>query len=147
MPLATPNQNGNNPEFDNAYWAHQDPAVRKLRSIDLTTFTGLNAAAMEADALALRGFLIDVPIMVWQWEPFKVMEQRVAYGYTWVPAARMPNVAVAPGVTQPGAASYDPSTIPPGAIKVSLDFDDYPPYDAATPAPVVVNTAEDKPKV
>lgn len=141
--IATPNANGNNPEFDNAYWAHQDPEVRKLRTLDLTSFAGLNHAAMLADSLALRGFPIDVPIMVWQWDPFKIMEQRIAYGYTWVPAARMPNTAVAPGVSQPGATPYDPNTVPPGAIKVSLDFEDFPPF--GSPAPVALE--EDKPKV
>lgn len=140
--IATPNPNGNNTEFDNAYWAHQDPEVRKLRTLDLTSFAGLNHAAMLADSLAQRGFLIDVPIMVWQWDPFKVMEQRVAYGYTWVPAARQANTSVAPGVTQPGTAPYDPSTIPPGAIKVSLDFEDYAPFGSPTPAAPVQETKE-----
>lgn len=139
--IATPNANGNNPEFDNAYWAHQDPEVRKLRTLDLTSFGGMNNALRMADALAQRGFLIDIPIMVWQWDPFKIMSQRVAYGYTWVPAARMPNIQKAPGNDEPGRTPYDPTVIPAGAIKVSLDFDDYAPFGTNAAA------EEDKPKV
>ena len=142
--IAKPDANGANAEFDNAYWEHQDPEVRKLRTLDLTGFAGMHEAVLLADSLAGRGFLVDVPIMVWQWDPFKIMERRIAYGYTWVPAARVPNVTVAPGVTQPGAVGYDPNTLPAGAIKVSLDFDDYPPF--GTPASHIL-PEEDKPKV
>jgi len=126
--IAKPDANGNNVEFDNAYWAHQSPAVQKLRTMDITGWAGMYFVTQAAAALSDQGLAIDVPIMVWRWDPFKIMSDRIAYGYTWVPAAKMPAPVVAPGVTQPGTTAYDPSSVPAGAIKVSLDFDDYPPY-------------------
>lgn len=136
--IAKPDANGNNVDFDNAYWAHFAPPVQKLRGAD-----PLNPATLIlAKSLAEQGFLIDVPIMVWQWDPFKIMEDRVQYGYTWIPSAIQANVSEAPGVTQPGSTPYDPSTVPPGAIKVSLNFADYPPYEApqvAAAAPVTAS--------
>ena len=71
--------------------------------------------------------------MIWGWSAYKVMTQRIAYGYTWTPSALMPPVQMAPGISQPGSIPYDPNSPPPGAIKVSLDPVDYPPF--APPAP------------
>lgn len=83
-----------------------------------------------------KGFTIDVPIMVWGWDPFKTTFLRSQYSFTWVPSAGQPNIQIAPGLTVPGSnlVPYDPNNMPSGAIKVSLNLADYPPYDE----PVVV---------
>src|SRR5580693_2441277 len=89
--------------FDQAYWLAQPPAVQALQSI--SDFQTRLATAMQ---LATQGYTVDVPIMVWGWDPYLVMSQRQQYGYTWVPSALMAPVTMAPGVTQPGAIGYDP---------------------------------------
>lgn len=117
--------------FDNAYWAAQEPEVQALRTI-----TDPDARAAQASALAMKGFTIDVPIMVWGWDPYLVMTMRTQFGYTWVPSALQQPIAEAPGAVQPGVVSYDPLHPPPGSIKVSVNLADYPPV-APPPAPVV----------
>jgi hypothetical protein len=119
--------------FDNAYWASQPPQVTALNSI--SDFT---QRSTEALTLAQQGFTIDVPIMVWDWDPYLVMLQRENYGFTWVPSMLQSNVSIAPGVTQPGTVPYNPNNPPAGSIKVSLSLADYPPF--ATPAPTPVPT-------
>jgi hypothetical protein len=120
--------------FDSAYQTSLAPQVAALASIpDLTARS--NAAA----TLATQGFIVDVPINVWGWDPFLVMTYRMNYGYTWVPSALQPNISVAPGVSQPGTVPYDPAHPPAGSIKVSTNPADYPPYNppAPTPSPVI----------
>jgi hypothetical protein len=117
--------------FDAVYWAHQPPAIQALAQIQ--DFTQRSTQAMT---LATQGYTIDVPIMVWGWDPYLVMSQRIAYGYTWVPSALMGPITLAPGVSQPGAAAYDPNNPASGSIKVSLNPADYPPYNPP-PVPVV----------
>ena len=121
-----------NPAFDNAYWAAQPPEVQTLR--------GLSNPASRAMDLATQGFLIDVPIMVWNWDPWKVMRLRQQYGYTWVPSALQPPVQEAPGMNLPGLVPYDPYNPPAGSIRVSTNLADYPPYPVPVPAPVVAVT-------
>ena len=121
--IAKPDANGNNVQFDAAYWAHQPPQVQKLQNLSTVT----TARRLGAIVLAEQGYVIDVPIMVYGWDPFKIMEARLQYGYSYVPAALQPNVIVAPGVSQAGVTGSGDV----GEIKVSLDFDDYPPYMAA----------------
>lgn len=99
-----------------AYWATQPPEVQALRRT-----SDEERGSMAAD-LAAKGFAIDVPIMLWGWDPLVVMTARQTAGYTWVPSALQPPVAVGPGLNFPGLASYDPKTPPPGSIKVSTDF-------------------------
>lgn len=130
MPIAVADSNGNNIKFDNAYWLHQPTKVQALRKID-----DYQQRQMAAMILAEQGFLIDNSIMVWGWDPFKIMEARVQYGYTSVPAAMQPNVVNAPGVNG--------GTGNTGSIKVSLDFDDYPPFVATA----VANPGGTKPDV
>jgi hypothetical protein len=123
--------------FDQAYWLAQPPVVQALQSI--SDFQTRLAAAMQ---LATEGYTIDVPIMAWNWDAYLVMLQRQQYGYTWVPSALMTPVTLAPGITQPGAISYNPNDPPPGAIKVSLNLADYPPFTpAVVPPPVVPATS------
>jgi hypothetical protein len=122
--------------FDTAYWAHQPPAVAQLNTmtvdVENPTASGRTSTGMS---LAAQGYTIDVPIMVWGWDAYLTMEMRVQYGYTWVPSALMSPVTMAPGVTVPGQASYDPNNPPAGAITVSLNLANYPPY---APPPVAV---------
>lgn len=98
--------------FDQAYWASQPAAVQALQNIQ-----DPNIREAVATELAQQGYTIDVPIMVWGWDPQLTTQLRQADGYTWVPSAEQQGVAVAPGLTQ-GGVSYDPSNPPPGSIMV-----------------------------
>ena len=106
--------------YDNptdAYWAMQPHEVQALRDISDDT-----QRAEAASELAYKGFAIDVPIMVWKWDPLVTMELRKSAGYTWVPSAMQAPVQVAPGLSFPGLPGYDPKNPPPGSIKVTTDF-------------------------
>ncbi|HME10043.1 MAG TPA: hypothetical protein VKG25_23500 [Bryobacteraceae bacterium] len=123
-------------DFDQIYWAHQPPETRALPTFDDET-----QRSAQAIQLAGQGFIVDVPIMIWLWDPLKCMQLRQSYAYTWVPSALQPPIAVAPGLVVPGQPVYDPNHPPPGSIKVSVDPNDYPPFDPApVPTPVPVNT-------
>jgi hypothetical protein len=75
--------------------------------------------AAYAHTLASEGYTIDVPIMVWGWDPSIVTSMRQADGYTWVPSATQNPVAVAPGLGALGnLPAYDPNNPPPGSILV-----------------------------
>jgi hypothetical protein len=100
--------------FDNAYWAQQPAAVQALRTMPESERSGY------AQQLASEGYQIDVPIMVWGWDPSMVTSMRQADGYTWVPSAMQNPVEVAPGLGALGnLAAYDPNNPPPGSIAVS----------------------------
>jgi hypothetical protein len=97
--------------FDDSYWAKQPDAVKALRNMEPEERS--NAAAQ----LMSQGYKIDVPIMMWGWDPAKVTSLRQSYGYTWVPAAGQAPVTAAPGIAnvlQP----YDPNNPPTGSIMV-----------------------------
>jgi hypothetical protein len=100
--------------FDNAYWAEQPAAVQALRTMqDPDQRTAL------ATQLASEGYSIDVPIMVWGWDPSIVTSMREADGYTWVPSALQQPVEDAPGLPAMGTiAAYNPNNPPPGSIAV-----------------------------
>jgi hypothetical protein len=100
-----------------SYWASQPPEVQALR--DIPDEAQRTAKAHE---LADQGYLIDVPIMVWNWDPLTTMVVRQNQGFTWVPSANQKPVPVAPGLTFAGLPSYDAKNIPPGAIPVTTDF-------------------------
>lgn len=127
-PATTPSTSTVQQTFDNAYWASQSPQVAALNSI--SDFT---QRSQEALTLAQEGFTIDVPIMVWDWDPYLVMLQRENYGFTWVPSMLQSPVSIAPGVSQPGTVPYNPSAPPAGSIKVSLNLADYPPFNKPVP--------------
>jgi hypothetical protein len=100
-----------------AYWAAQPPEIQALRDApDQETRT---AQAMD---LAKQGFSIDVPIMVWGWNPLVTMQIRQNDGYTWVPSGLQPPIPVAPGIPFPGFQSYDANKPPTGSIMVTTDF-------------------------
>jgi hypothetical protein len=123
-------------DFDQTYWAHQPPETRALPTVDDET-----QRAARAIELAGKGFIVDVPIMIWLWDALKCMQLRQSYGYTWVPSALQPPIPVAPGMMVPGEPVYDPNHPPAGSIQVSVNPDDYPPYDPPpAPLPPVGNT-------
>lgn len=98
--------------FDQAYWASQPAPVQQLQNIQDPT-----QRAEAASQLAQEGYSIDVPIMVWGWDPQITTQARQSMGYTWVPSALQQPVEVAPGLTFNGA-SYNPSNPPAGSIPV-----------------------------
>lgn len=116
--------------FENAYWLSKMPSIQALRTMP----TAGPSREQAAQALAVAGAIIDVPIMVWGWPALQTMIIRENSGYTWVPNGMQPNVPTVPNADLPGLPAYDPNNPPPGSIKVSTNLADYPPY--VTPAPV-----------
>src|ERR1700693_3400963 len=123
--------------FDKAYWASEPPELQALPAIEDFTQRSTRAAV-----LAAQGFVVDVPIMVWSWDPYLVMTMRSNYGYTWVPSALQSNVLVAPGVSQPGTVPYDPAHPPTGSIRVSTSLADYPPLNPPVAVPLPANDGD-----
>ncbi|MEO8025163.1 MAG: hypothetical protein ABI823_01735 [Bryobacteraceae bacterium] len=99
------------------YWAAQPKPVQELRFMD-----DPGDRRAKAYELASAGYQIDVPIMVWDWDPKQTMDLRKMYGYTWVPSALQDPVKIAPGLTMPGVTPYDPTRPPAGSILVNTDF-------------------------
>lgn len=99
--------------FDDAYWAKQPAAVQQLRNIQ-----DPGQKQQVATELAQQGYTIDVPIMVWGWDPQIATQLRQSQGYTWVPSALQQPVEMAPGLTVAGMPSYDPAHPPAGSIQV-----------------------------
>lgn len=100
--------------FDQAYWASQPPAVQALQKIQ-----NPEQRATLATQLANEGYSIDVPIMVWGWDPSITTAMRQADGYTWVPSALQNPVEDAPGLPAVGSiAAYTPNNPPAGSIMV-----------------------------
>jgi hypothetical protein len=100
--------------FDNAYWAQQPAAVQPLR-----TMQNQEQRTALATQLANEGYSIDVPIMVWGWDPAITTAMRQADGYTWVPSALQTSVQDAPGLpTQGTLAAYNPNNPPASSIAV-----------------------------
>ena len=100
--------------YDDNYWANQPPAVQQLRHM-----TDINQKGALAEQLSAEGYTIDVPIMVWGWDPQTTMGLRHSFGYTWVPAMGQAPVTAAPGITSPVTTPYDPSHPPAGSIQVA----------------------------
>lgn len=115
---------------DAIYWAHQPPAVQALQN-----YTGTDITP-KALALAVQGYTIDVYIQVWHMDPVCTMGLRHDYGYTWVPSALQPNIAIAPNLSVPGQVAYDAAHPPTGSILVSLNAADYPPFNPPVVVPV-----------
>lgn len=103
------------------YRAAQPPEIRALMNMPREIGGARDKKGFE---LAQQGFVIDVPIMVWGWEPVTTMLMRKNLGFVWVPSGLQPNIPNAFGTTPP---------IPAGAIKVSVDAADYPPFDVPEP--------------
>jgi hypothetical protein len=119
-------------QFDPIYRAHQPPAVREL--MDIEDYVARQSRGIE---LATKGFLIDREIMVYGWDSFLEMQQRLIFGFSWVPSLLGQQVTIAPGLgSLPGLPAYDPKAMPRDGIKCSLEigdgsttFGDYPPLD------------------
>jgi hypothetical protein len=117
-PTTTPTPPATPPTTEeDAYWAMQPPAVQALRTI-----TDETARTTLAQQLAAQGYTIDVPIMVWKWDPLITMTIRQNSGYTWVPSGDQPNVPTCPNCDLPGLPAYDPNNPPAGSIAVSTAF-------------------------
>jgi len=116
------------------YWLSKPPQVSALKPLPDNSPERISLA----EDLARSGFKVDVPIMVWGWDAYKVMKLRGDLGYTWVPSALMPNITIAPGLMMAGTTPYDPNSPPSGSIKVSVDAKDYPAFER----PVEVKTPE-----
>ena len=99
--------------FDELYWSVQQPAVQKAKGLSYYSALAL------ASQLAQEGYVFDAAVVAWGYDPFLITQERLGYGYTWIPSANMPPIAVAPGLYQPGVPSYDPAIIPPGGIPVT----------------------------
>jgi hypothetical protein len=99
-----------------AYWAEQPPAVQALQNMPM------DERGAAAQSLAAQGYTIDVPIMVWGWDPLATMLLRQADGYTWVPSAAQADVGAAPGINYSSSANYNSSSPPPGSILVTTAF-------------------------
>ena len=116
-------------DFNAAYYASQPSGLQQL-----PVSTG------EAQTFAGAGFIIDVPIMVWGYDPWTTMKIRQDNGMTWVPSALQlplgdPRGFALPNVTPlPGQQAY-PSTPPAGSIKVRTNPADFPTFGPATPVP------------
>jgi hypothetical protein len=134
----TPTQAQIQAPFDAAYWASQPPPVAALQSMQVDAQApATGGRTLTAMALAAQGYIIDVPIMIWNWDPYLTMSYRQTLGYVWVPSALQPAPSIAPGVTQPGTLPYNPNNPPAGSIMVSTNIANYPPYSALAPAPAV----------
>lgn len=125
---------------DEIYWKSKSPTillmVKAIQASVQTTGSEIDAdqiaesvgRMLAAAGATGQGDLIDVPIMVWGWDPTVTMQMRGLLGYTWVPSALAPPVQVAPGLVVPGVSSYNPDAPGPMYIKVSSSATDYPPY-------------------
>jgi hypothetical protein len=102
---------------EDAYWAMQPPAVQALRNISDETARGT-----LAKQLADEGYTIDVPIMVWKWDPLATMTIRQNSGYTWVSSGDQSNLPTCPNCDLPGLPAYDPNNPSAGSIIVSTAF-------------------------
>ena len=128
-------------KFDTVYWASQPPAIRSAFSGPVPSLAVQQARAVSAAQLASQGYVVDVPIMVYGFDPCQEMAQRLSFGLTWVPSALQnglgqPGGFALPGVpTQPGQTPYDANKPPAGSVKVSVSLQDYPPFDPPAPPP------------
>jgi len=108
-------------QFDAAYKAAQPKAVQDLMELPPGTASRLATAIQLAD----KGYVIDSPIMVWNYGPWLATQSRLAIGYTWVPSLLQPPVMMEPGLAKAvgGLQIYEPGIVPAGAILVTLDLD------------------------
>jgi hypothetical protein len=122
------------------YWASKSPVIHnmvatinELRSnpeADLGAIARAVAEQLMNAGRISQADLVDVPIMLWNWDPVLTMQYRIGFGYAWTPSALAPPVEIAPGIVMPGQPSYNPLIVPPLSIKVSMDAADYPAYSA-----------------
>lgn len=126
MNLVTFQQDQQN--FNSAYRASQPPAIRQMMSI-----ADAGMRTQRAQELALSGYIIDAPIMVWGGDPYVTMALREEYGYTWVPNAMQAPLPIAPRLNTPNVPVYDPNKPPAGSIFVSTNPAAFPEWVDPTP--------------
>ena len=78
-----------------------------------------------------RGYQIDQEIMLKDSNALAAMQLRASDGFVWVPAVGMPDLTA----SATGEATGDQTTIPPGAIVVTTDFDTPNPDNVITTKP------------
>ncbi|HLG97126.1 MAG TPA: hypothetical protein VKX49_12510 [Bryobacteraceae bacterium] len=127
-------------QFDQAYRAAQPPEVRALMDMPADSPDAISARIARGAALAAKGYTIDAPIMIYAWDPYLCMTERLNAGMVWVPSALQPGLGMpgqfsSPGLDTPGTLGPYPATPPPGSIKVSVNLADYPPFDVPAPPP------------
>lgn len=123
-------------EFDEIYWRAQHPDKRALRQ--MTSPEEKDRRENVAAELAVRGIPIDRVIDVFGCSPHTTMTIRDSYGLKWTPSLFQDPEAIFFN----DAYRLGQGPMPEGAIKVSLDPADYPPYpDPEPPKPVVENLA------
>jgi len=99
-----------------AYWYSQPPEVQQLYFLH-SEYERYNLAYK----LAGEGYKIDVPIMVWGYDPLATMVLRQNQGLSWVPSANMVPFSGVPGV--PDSAPYKPGDpMPSMGIPVTTDW-------------------------
>lgn len=137
VPAAEQHCAPNDQAFDKAYWLSLPPQLRIFDVNGGDPIVNATRAVREnsAAALAGKGFNVDIPILVFQWDACLVMDQRAQVGFTWVPSALQPSIKIAPGLNAPGVAPYDPLHPPAGSIAVTINAADLKPFDPPiTPA-------------
>ena len=109
--------------FDAAYIASKPPAIQALFGMNPQS----NRPA-EAYSLATQGYILDYWIDAIGADPYLAMVQRtVVDQFVWVPSSLQ---------AQPGNPyTMQSGPVPPGAIKVSTNIADYPPFNPAPPVP------------
>lgn len=100
--------------LDAAYLASLPTPVAQALSVNGNTFTAISLQAGQT--LAGQGYFVDVPIMVWGWDPYFTMWQRILDGVQTYPdgtgtKTRVPSINV---------ADYPPfvTPVPPGPSPV-----------------------------
>jgi hypothetical protein len=117
--------------FNELYWLAQPPDVRALK--DMPFGQERTGAAIK---LAQEGHSIDVMIGVYGYTPWGAMSSRQMNGFKWAPALlqdlHVVQAPLYPWELGPG------STMPKGAILISLEGADYPAFDPPVVDPGVV---------
>jgi hypothetical protein len=94
--------------FDPLYFASLPPQLLDLfqtTTPEVDHDGGFGARMIKAEVLAQQGLPVDVPIQVWRMDPWGIMNLRIQYAYTTVPAAN----------GMPITVSLDPKAYPPFA--------------------------------
>ena len=132
-------------EFDKAYWLSKPTEVQALQYLEPNSNEALDLGVK----LATAGFEIDKVIMVNGLDPYRIMQMRKMLGYTWVPRFLQPDIPLAPGLSAPGSGwtEYDPVNPPKGAVVVSCNINDYPPFNPPKVDPPAVEPSAARPGV
>ncbi len=122
--------------FNVLYVASRHPEILAMMKLPVEQRTPVAQQLVKS-----TGLKIDEAIDVQGSDAYLEMSERIMFGMTWVPSAGMFPLGYPGGYALPGYGSgmnlmvYDPKSPPPLAIKVSLDSDDYAPFDPPSPVP------------